>query len=183
MTVNQLNKKFKLRSDKLALFCMEYVKDLNGKQAAIRAGYSKKTAPTIASENLIKPNVLECLSFLQKKTNETLEYSAEDLKQSLIAVEEMDVTDILNDDGSIKPVSGWPKVWRTNISAFDVTQLLQADGEEALQTVISKIKWPDKTKNRELLGRHIDIQAWRETLKIENEGLAERMARARKNSK
>lgn len=39
-------------------FCEEYVVDYNGKQAAIRAGYSEKSAASIASENLTKPNVL-----------------------------------------------------------------------------------------------------------------------------
>ncbi len=42
-------------------FVMEYLKDFNGTQAAIRAGYSKKTAFVIASENLIKPNIAEAV--------------------------------------------------------------------------------------------------------------------------
>ena len=36
-------------------FCQEYLIDLNGTQAAIRAGYSKRSAKEIASENLTKP--------------------------------------------------------------------------------------------------------------------------------
>ena len=38
-------------------FCDEYLIDLNGTQAAIRAGYSKKTAKDIAAQNLAKLNV------------------------------------------------------------------------------------------------------------------------------
>ena len=38
-------------------FCEEYLIDLNGTQAAIRAGYSPKTAKAIASENLTKPYI------------------------------------------------------------------------------------------------------------------------------
>ncbi len=38
-------------------FCDEYLVDFNATQAAIRAGYSKKTAPVIGAENLKKPNV------------------------------------------------------------------------------------------------------------------------------
>jgi phage terminase small subunit len=38
-------------------FCEEYVIDMNGTQAAIRAGYSKHTAAAIACENLIKPYI------------------------------------------------------------------------------------------------------------------------------
>lgn len=38
-------------------FAEEYAIDLNGTQAAIRAGYSPKTARSIASENLARPAV------------------------------------------------------------------------------------------------------------------------------
>ncbi len=38
-------------------FCDEYLIDLNATQAAIRAGYSKKTAYSIGTENLMKPEI------------------------------------------------------------------------------------------------------------------------------
>lgn len=38
-------------------FCDEYLIDLNATQAAIRAGYSKKTAYSIGEENLKKPEL------------------------------------------------------------------------------------------------------------------------------
>lgn len=40
-----------------AIFCEEFIKDYNGTQAAIRAGYSEKTARQIATENLTKPAI------------------------------------------------------------------------------------------------------------------------------
>lgn len=43
-------------------FCDEYLIDLNATQAAIRAGYSEKTAGVIATENLQKPNIQEYLT-------------------------------------------------------------------------------------------------------------------------
>lgn len=42
---------------KQRLFVNEYLVDLNGTQAAIRAGYSEKTANVIASEVLAKPYI------------------------------------------------------------------------------------------------------------------------------
>lgn len=44
-------------TDKQELFCVEYVKDLNATQAAIRAGYSEHTAYSIGWENLRKPEI------------------------------------------------------------------------------------------------------------------------------
>ena len=38
-------------------FCDEYLLDMNATQAAIRAGYSEKSARVIAAENLTKPNI------------------------------------------------------------------------------------------------------------------------------
>lgn len=38
-------------------FCDEYLIDMNATQAAIRAGYSKKTAKSIGQENLTKPDI------------------------------------------------------------------------------------------------------------------------------
>jgi len=35
-------------------FCLEYLKDFNGTQSAIRAGYSEDSAQQIGSENLLK---------------------------------------------------------------------------------------------------------------------------------
>lgn len=45
-------------------FCLEYLKDLNATQAAIRAGYSQDTAYSIGSENLSKPEVAARLQAL-----------------------------------------------------------------------------------------------------------------------
>ena len=44
---------------KQKLFCDEYLIDLNATQAAIRAGYSEKTARQIGTENLSKPFIKE----------------------------------------------------------------------------------------------------------------------------
>ena len=45
-------------------FCDEYLIDLNATQAAIRAGYSKKTAKQIGQENLTKPDLK---SYIQQR--------------------------------------------------------------------------------------------------------------------
>lgn len=49
-------------TDKQWAFVLEYPKDWNATQAAIRAGYSKNTAGVIGFENLTKPNIRAALS-------------------------------------------------------------------------------------------------------------------------
>ena len=51
--------KAKKLTDKQNLFCIEYLVDLNATQAAIRAGYSQKSACSIANENFRKPAIRE----------------------------------------------------------------------------------------------------------------------------
>lgn len=48
-------------------FCVEYLIDLNATQAAIRAGYSKKTAYSIGNENLNKPEINRRIQEIREK--------------------------------------------------------------------------------------------------------------------
>ena len=53
-------------------FVDEYLKDLNATQAAIRAGYSKKTAASIGQENLRRPEIEKALrSVAQERSQRT----------------------------------------------------------------------------------------------------------------
>lgn len=52
---------------KQEMFCKEYLIDLNATQAAIRAGYSLKTAKTIAGQNLSKLIISERIQELMKE--------------------------------------------------------------------------------------------------------------------
>ena len=58
-------------------FCKEYVIDLNGTQAAIRAGYSEKTANRIASENLSKPDITTRIQELMDERSKRVEITAD----------------------------------------------------------------------------------------------------------
>ena len=58
-------------------FAIEYLKDKNATQAAIRAGYSKKTAASIAWELLEKPDVKEFIGQKQKEAVENAEITVD----------------------------------------------------------------------------------------------------------
>lgn len=55
---------------KQAAFVREYMIDLNATQAAIRAGYSEKTANRIGAENLSKPVIQEAIQQRHKAAEE-----------------------------------------------------------------------------------------------------------------
>ena len=58
-------------------FVEEYLIDLNATQAAIRAGYSQKTAHSIGHENLSKPEIAAALQEAQEKRSESVGIDAE----------------------------------------------------------------------------------------------------------
>ena len=72
-------------TNKQAAFIREYLKDSNGAQAAIRAGYSSKRADAIAYENLRKPEIAKVLaeaqSAMAKKTETEAEWVRRRLKE------------------------------------------------------------------------------------------------------
>lgn len=144
---------------KMEAFCREYIIDLNAKQAAIRAGYSEATSGEMGYENLNKPQIQARLAQLMAERNERLKVDADYVLKRLVQIDEMDVLDILADNGEVKPISQWPKVWRTYLSGMDVAEINSQDGPVVM---LKKIKWPDKVKNLELLGKHIDVQAFKE---------------------
>jgi|6_EtaG_2_1085325.scaffolds.fasta_scaffold15830_2 phage terminase small subunit len=71
-------------TDKQEKFCKEYLRDLNRTQAAIRAGYSEKTANVIGNENLLKPYIAERIQQLQERRNKKLEISTDSVVLNLI---------------------------------------------------------------------------------------------------
>lgn len=145
-----------LKAAKRELFCKEYIVDLNGTQAAIRAGYSEKTANSIASSLLTKIDIQQRISELSSSRMEKVKIDAEYVLSRLVEIDQMDVVDILNVDGSMKPITEWPKSWRTTLSGIDIMEIQQGDSAG----VLKKIKWPDKVKNLELIGKHINVGAF-----------------------
>jgi len=64
-------------SPKQQRFVAEYLVDMNATQAAIRAGYSAKTAYSIGQENLNKPEIAAAIAVARGKVAEKLDLSAE----------------------------------------------------------------------------------------------------------
>ena len=70
------------------VFCQEYLKDLNGAQAAIRAGYSENSARQIATENLSKPVIQDRVQALMDERSERTRLDADYVLSSLHVVAE-----------------------------------------------------------------------------------------------
>ena len=142
--------------DKQEAFCREYIIDLNATQACIRVGYSAKTANRTGCYLLTNPDIQARISELTKQRNQKAEINAQYVLNRLVEIDLLDVADILDDDGNMLPVKQWPISWRRSITGIDVQSIMSGD----VEAVIKKIKWPDKLRNLELLGKHINVNAF-----------------------
>lgn len=142
-------------------FIEEYLVDLNATQAAIRAGYSKKTAAFIGAENLKKPQIQaeiqRRMAERQKRTEVTQDRVVKELARLAFANAADFVTvekrEVVMGDGSVVAVDG---------AAVKYTSELTVDQQAAIAGIKQgangvELKLCDKLKALELLGRHMGM--------------------------
>src|SRR5664280_2758598 len=87
-----LIKKF---TPKRLLFCKEYPKDFNGTQAAIRAGFSVKTAKSQAQRLLTFVDIQSQIQKELTKRTERIDKSGDDVVRLLWKMAELDLADYI----------------------------------------------------------------------------------------
>lgn len=73
-------------TEKQKRFCEEYLIDFNATQAALRAGYSPKTAYSIGDENLRKPEIQSEIQTLIRKRSERTGINADSVIKELVKI-------------------------------------------------------------------------------------------------
>ena len=87
-----------------AAFVREYRLDLNATQAAVRAGYSSKTASIIGHENLRKPKIKAVLAESEAKALAKADLSAQNVLEAIRRHLMRDVRQLVDKDGKFKPL-------------------------------------------------------------------------------
>jgi phage terminase small subunit len=162
-------------NDKQRRFVQEYMIDLNATQAAIRAGYSEKTAGSQSFDLLQKPEIQDAISQAKSERASETKIDAAWVLKRLAAEADADVADLYDEDGRLLPVNRWPKIWRQGLVAGLKTQVSE-DG-----VAIIDVKLSDRVRRLELIGKHIGVNAFQEIVQHKGlEGLADRLDRASK---
>ena len=141
-------------------FVDEYLVDFNGTQAAIRAGYSEKTAAATAARLLRNVNIQAEISRRQKDLQRRTEVTQERVVMELARVAFADATDFVQVETRIIN-RGEVKV-PIELAVHKETAELSADQRAAIASIKQgangvEIKLHDKIKALELLGRHIGM--------------------------
>ncbi|MBX5757881.1 terminase small subunit [Pseudomonas aeruginosa] len=162
---------------KQRLFVDEYLIDLNATQAAIRAGYSTRRATEIGYQLLQRPEVAQAIQAAMAERSKRTEVEADYVIRRLREIDEMDVFDILEDDGSFRSIRDWPKAWRQFLSGIEIAELFEGRGDDRrIAGVLRKVKWPDKLRNLELLSRHVGTESAALDLELKRLDVAKKRA-------
>ncbi len=151
-------------NEKQAMFCLEYIKDFNATQAAIRVGYSEKTAGSRGASLMQISAIQERIAANVAERSERAKVDADWLLKRLALEAEADLNDLYSEDGGLKPVNQWPKIWRQGlVSGIDSHQEYEyIAGEKVPAGVVQKIKLSDRVKRLEMIGKHVDVSAFSE---------------------
>ena len=146
-------------------FIEEYLVDLNATRAYRAAGYAgDDNVCAVEGHRLLSdPKVGAAIAAAKAERSERTRIDAEWLLTRLAAEATADVNDLYLEDGRIKPVKDWPLIWRQGLVAgLEVETIGEGAGH------LTKVKLSDRIKRLELIGRHIDVQAFKD--KIEQSG-------------
>lgn len=140
-------------------FVEEYRIDWNATQAAIRAGYSKKTARIIAAENLSKPIIQNYLQQLLEGKREQTEITVDRILEELAKMAFFDVRKLLDEDGKPLPTQDLDDSTAAAIAGLDIVDYYEVgdEGKKEFAGWVKKYKLADKKGALELLGKHLGM--------------------------
>lgn len=170
---------------KQAAFVKEYLIDLNATQAAMRAGYSKRTANPTACRLLIDPLVQAAIAEAMQARSERTGIDSDWVLRRLAEESEADIADIFDDQGQLRPVKDWPRVWRTGLvtGIESIEEYAGRGSDREAIGLVRKVKLSDRIRHKELIGKHVNVQAFREQAEITGNLTVELVRFADKNSK
>ena len=143
------------------LFVDEYLKDLNATQAAIRAGYSKKTAQPIGAQNLCKVMIQAAIQKRRIELADKAQIDQEWVIERYKRLIEFHVDDIYFSDGKMKPLNQIPKNALYAIQGFknmiNKTTTPGKDGDKISEVILTDLRLHNKASVLDSLARHLGM--------------------------
>lgn len=132
---------------KQARFVEEYLIDLNATQAAIRAGYSEKSATLIGFENITKPYIAEAIAIASAERSKRTEITADRVLKEYAKIGFAELRNVVD----------WSDVVRLK-QAADIDEITHGAIAEISETAQGlKIKMHDKRGALDALAKHLQL--------------------------
>lgn len=150
------------------LFVGEYLTDLNAAAAYRRAGYSTNNSAHAGAALLKRPVIAAEVARRIAEREQKMRVDANEILLFLSAALRADIRDILNDDGTFRPLKEWPLIWAqmTTGREVDLEEIYERshDGQASRWDPKGRLrkdrfKFMDRTKLVELLMRHTSVNA------------------------
>lgn len=142
-------------SPKRAMFVREYLIDLNATQAAVRAGYSAKTAKTQGARLLTDEDIAAAVAVAMDERAARTDITADRVLEEVARLAFLDVVHLLNPDGTLKRVDEMSPEARAALAGLEVLEM--RGDEDAPVALLKKIKLTDKLGALTLLMRHMGM--------------------------
>lgn len=137
-------------NNKQQLFCDEYLIDLNGTQAAIRAGYSKKTANEQAARLLANVSIQEYIAQRMKERENRTGITQDRVLEEYAKIAFADPLKLFDQNGNIIPIN--------LLNADIAASLISVNEKKSIDGIISReIKMADKLSALNSLARHLGM--------------------------
>lgn len=150
-------KKAKL-TEKQQRFIDEYLIDLNATQAAIRAGYSVKTANEQGSQNLAKLSIQQAIAEQMAERSKRTGINQDRVVLELAKIALVKMTDIVDSQGRIKSDAS-----PDDLACIESVKYKESESDTG-SSVEREVKIASKLKALELLGKHLGM--WNDKLDV-----------------
>ena len=126
-------------------FVDEYMVDFHITDAAIRAGYSKRSARQIGSALLMKPHIQAALQARRDRAAKKFEITREAVLDEYHKLAFADPRNFFREDGTLKRVTELDDRTAAALAHFEVLEEFAGSGEDRMQVgYTTKVKWADK---------------------------------------
>jgi len=147
-----------LRSKKQKMFVQEYLIDLNATQAAIRAGYSKRTAKVMGYENLTKPYIqTEIKKEIDARSNRT-HITQDMVLKEYAKLAFFDPRDFFDKDDNLKRIVDLDDDSAAALAGMDIqVRFTKNKDGELVKDMVKKIKLIDKRGALDSVAKHLNM--------------------------
>lgn len=141
-----------------ARFVEEYLVDLNATRAAIRAGYSARSAAVTAAKLLKQKRVAAAVADGCRRRAERLEVKQDEVLLELLRIARSDIGELVDEEGQLLPLRDMHPDSRRAIASIEVEEFFGGDGEDGAKSgCLKKVKLWNKGEALQLLGKHLKL--------------------------